>query len=157
MSSLQCASMDAKVVSRRFEFLHVFHHSQITQILGCQGVYGLQMRCQKRAAVLPMVQRHSSSSREEGRVSHTEETEQRAQIRLYEIERGELRLGIVNSASGDYERGLLAGEQSFPSCVRVRKGFAHAGDLIDPELQHGGDSATFTRATRTMHTDERQL
>ena len=29
--------------------------------------------------------------------SHAQETEQRAQIRLYEIERGELRLGIVNS------------------------------------------------------------
>src|ERR1700722_16585066 len=102
------------------------------------GLHGLKMRSKKRIPVLPVVERRGSTCCEESRVCHTEEAKDRPQIGLDKVERGHLRLRIIDPAGRDEERRLFAREQSFRRSIRIGKNLAHARNLVDPELQHRG-------------------
>src|SRR5258706_11373325 len=54
------------------------------------------------------------------------------QIRLHEIERGHLRLGVVDPAGCDDEGRLLADNQALRPPVAVGKGPADTRNLVDP-------------------------
>jgi hypothetical protein len=75
-------------------------------------LHGLKVRCKKRVPVMPLVQHASPPCGEEGRVRHAKKTKYGPQIRLHEIERGHLRLGVVDPSGGDDEGRLLANNQS---------------------------------------------
>ena len=75
-------------------------------------LHGLKMRCKKRVPVMPLVQHAGPTCGEEGRVRHAKKTKYGPQIRLHEIERGHLRLGVVDPAGCDDEGRLLADNQA---------------------------------------------
>src|SRR5580658_7884274 len=58
----------------------------------------LKVRRQKRVAVLPVVEYRGSACGEESRICHTEEAKDRPQIGLDKVERGHLRLRIIDPA-----------------------------------------------------------
>src|SRR5882757_6334838 len=85
--------------------------------------HGLKMRCEKRVAILSLIQRRGSTRCNEGRLGHTEKAEDRPQIRLDKIEGGHPGLGIVDAAGCDDEGRLLADEQALRrTTARVGKG-----------------------------------
>ena len=57
-------------------------------------LHGLKVWCEKCVPVLPLVQRAGPTCGEEGRVRHAKKTKYGPQIRLHEIERSHLRLGV---------------------------------------------------------------
>src|ERR1700757_5024075 len=71
-------------------------------------LHGLKMRSQKRIPVLPVVECGGSACREESHIRHTKEAKDRPQIRLDKVERGHLRLRIIDPAGRDEERRLFA-------------------------------------------------
>ena len=75
-------------------------------------LHGLKMRCKKRVPVLPLVQHARPACGKEGRVRHAKKTKYGPQIRFHEIERGHLRLGVVDAAGCDDESRLLADNQA---------------------------------------------
>src|SRR5271168_2706760 len=99
------------------------------------GLHGLKMRCEKRIAVLTVVECRGSSSREECHIRHAEEAKNRPQIRLNKIERGHLRLGVIDAAGSDDEGRFLADNQTLRRSVRIGKRLADARNLVDPELK----------------------
>src|SRR5579872_74298 len=108
-------------------------------------LHGLKMRRQKRVAVLPVVECRGSSCREESRISHTEEAKDRPQIGLDKVERGHLRLRIIDPAGRDDECRFFAREQPLRLSIRIGKSPAHARDLVDPELQNRGHTEIMHR------------
>ena len=80
----------------------------------------------------PSVQHSSPACGEEGRVRHAKKTKYGPQIRLHEIERGHLRLGVVDPAGCDDEGRLLAANQALRPSVAVGKGPADTRNLVDP-------------------------
>src|ERR1017187_185164 len=103
------------------------------------------MRRKERVAVMPLVQNAGPTRSEESCILHSEEAEDRPQIRLHEIERCHLRLSIVNAAGRNDESCLLANDQALWLSVRIRKGLADARNLVDPKLQHRGHSEVVHR------------
>src|ERR1700719_3246810 len=100
-------------------------------------MHGLKVRCKKRVPVMSLVQHAGPPCGEEGRVRHTEKTKYGPQIRLDEIARGDLRLGVVDAAGCDDEGRLLADKQALRLSVPVGKGPADTRNLVDPELEDG--------------------
>jgi hypothetical protein len=68
---------------------------------------------EKRITVQPLVECNGSTGRKESRICHTQEAKDRPQIRLDKIERGHLRLRIVDAAGRDEEGRLLARQSPF--------------------------------------------
>src|SRR5580658_7000104 len=95
-------------------------------------LHGLKVRRKKRVPVTPLVQDGGPARSEKGCVRHTEKTKYRPQIRLNEIERGHLRLGVVDPARCDDEGRLLADNQAFWSSVHVVKVSADTRNLVGP-------------------------
>ncbi len=95
-------------------------------------LHGLKVRCKKRVPVVPLVQHRSSTCGEKGRVRHAKKTKYGPQIRLHEIERGHLGLGVVDSSRRDDEGRLLGGKQALWPFFPVGKGPADTRNLVDP-------------------------
>src|ERR1700675_2291091 len=108
-------------------------------------LHGLKIRRKKRGPVLPLVQHSSPACGKEGRVRHAKKTKYRPQIRLHEIERGHLRLGVVDPARCDDESRLLADKQALRPFLPVGKGSADSRNLVDPQLEHGGEAKVMHR------------
>src|SRR5271155_3050178 len=102
------------------------------------------MWCKKRVPVMPLVQRAGPPCGEEGRVRHAKKTKYGPQIWLHEIERGHLRLGVVDPAGCDDEGRLLANDQALRPFFPIGKAPADSRNLVDPQLEHG-------RHTEVMH------
>src|SRR5271156_5114470 len=95
-------------------------------------LHGLKVRCKKRVPVTPLVQDGGPARSEKGCVRHTEKTKYRPQIRLNEIERGHLRLGVVDPARCDDEGRLLADNEPLRPSLPVGKGSTDTRNLVDP-------------------------
>jgi hypothetical protein len=90
-------------------------------------LHGLKVWCEKCVPILPLVQRAGPTCGEEGRVRHAKKTKYGPQIRLHEIERGHLRLGVVDPAGCDDEGRLLADDQALrPFRPRRKRSCRHA-------------------------------
>ena len=70
-------------------------------------LHGLKVWCKKRVPVMPLVQHACPPCGEERRVRHAKRTKYGAQIRLHEIERSHLCLGVVFAACCNDEGRLL--------------------------------------------------
>src|SRR5579863_4737409 len=88
--------------------------------------------CKKLVPVMPLVQHAGPPCREESRVRHAKKTKYGPQIRLHEVERGHLRLGVVAPARCDDEGRLLADDQALWPSLLVGKGSADTRNLVDP-------------------------
>src|SRR6266852_275940 len=108
------------------------------------------MRRKKRVSVLPLVQHAAPPGGEEGRVRHAKKTKYGPKIRLHEIERGHLRLSVVDPARCDDEGRLLADNQALRPSLPVGKGPADTRNLVDPELEHGRDPKVMHRYTEDV-------
>src|ERR1700674_5926987 len=96
------------------------------------------MRRQNRVSFEHLVKHAGPPCGEEGRVRHAKKTKYGPQIRLHEIERGHLRLGVVDATRCDDEGRLLADNQALRPSVAVGKGPADTRNLVDPYLEHEG-------------------
>jgi hypothetical protein len=73
-------------------------------------------------------------------IGDAEKREEGAQVRFDEVERGHRGAGIVDAAGGNEKRRTLALKEAFGTAVDIGEGFASACDLVDPELERGGNA-----------------
>ena len=95
-------------------------------------LHGLKVRGKERVPVMPLVQHARSPCGEEGCVRHAKKTKYGPQVRLHEIERGHLRLGVVDPPRCDDEGRFLADNQALRPSLPVGKGPADTRNLVDP-------------------------
>jgi len=94
-------------------------------------LHRLKMRGKKCIRVLTLAQHLRSACGDECGISHANKPEYRSQIWLDTIERGHLRLSVVDAAGCDDEGRLLAEKQTLGCSVGIGKRPAYTANLVD--------------------------